>query len=284
MPDYENYLGAYAQHFGLTPKTAEVSQVTRVSAGFEVQESCGLAVQCRFLIVASGLFDHSVWPEIEGLSIDRGQGNPIVMHSRDWSGAKAFSNRRILIIGAGISGVSITEECARAGLQVFVSHRSKRVRLVRPRILGRDILDWFRPVEFLPRALFGSLCRRGVHPPAYDNGYSKLVKNGKITELPEVKKVEGRKVNCVDGSRHAVDVIVAATGYRYAAPFLPPQVRRMPGGHPACRNCESPDWPGLFFVGAPCASGIDSEFLRGIAGDAGRVAKEIRSRIRQAAV
>lgn len=284
VPDYEKYLSAYAELFGLAPKPAEVSLVRRVSTGFEVKGTYGLDLLCRFLVVTSGLFDHPVWADIEGLAADRAQGFPIVMHSRDWSGAKALSNRRVLIIGAGISGVSIAEECARAAMQVFISSRSKRRRLVRSRILGRDILDWFRPIEFLPRELFGSLCRRGVHPPAFDNGYSELVKSRKITELPEVRRVEEGKVNCVDGSQHEIDVIVVATGYRYAAPFLPPEVRRMPGGHPGCRRCESPDWPGLFFVGAPCASSISSEFLRGIAGDAKRVAREIHSRIREAAV
>ena len=58
MPDYEQYLAAYAQHFGLAPTPAEVTQVQRVSAGFAVKGTCGLDLQCRFLVVASGLFDH----------------------------------------------------------------------------------------------------------------------------------------------------------------------------------------------------------------------------------
>src|SRR5260221_13520992 len=161
----------------------------------------------------------------------------------------------------------------------MVSRRSGRTRLVPRRILGVDILHWFRPVEFLPRAIFGGLCERGVHPPAFDNGYRDLVKSGKITEFPEVKRVNGRIVELADGSRHEVDVIVAATGFRYSAPFLPLEVRRSAGGHPVVNHCESPDWPGLFFVGAPCGWRIDSEFLRGIARDAIRVSEIIEQRM-----
>jgi hypothetical protein len=75
-------------------------------------------------------------------------------------------------------------------------------------------------------------------------------------------------------------VIVAATGYRYETPFLPAEVVRAPGGHPLTERCESPDWPGLFFVGAPCARKLDSEFLRGIASDAEFVARQIAQRTR----
>ncbi|PWU12355.1 MAG: hypothetical protein C5B50_21610 [Verrucomicrobia bacterium] len=280
IPDYGNYLEAYARHFELRPRSEEVSKVRRLSDGFEVQCVSGSALLCRFLVVATGQFGHPVWPEIQGLVKAKGnQEAPTILHARDWAGANAFAGRRILIIGAGISGVGIAEECARAGSPVMVSRRAKKVRLVPPRLLGRDILDWFRPLEFLPRAFFGSLCRRGVHAPAYDNGYCAFVKAGKIMEVPEVRQVEGRKVAFMDGGKREVDVIIAATGYRYETPFLPPEVRRMSGGHPMADECESPDWPGLFFVGAPCARRIDSEFLRGIASDAVRVAERIRGRL-----
>jgi len=118
-----------------------------------------------------------------------------------------------------------------------------------------------------------------VHPPAYDNGYRAFVANRKITELPEVKQIEGRRIKLVDGRSYEVDVIVVATGYRYETPFLPPEVRRAPAGHPIANGCESPDWPGLFFIGAPCARRINSEFLRGIASDAVRVAERIQTRL-----
>lgn len=280
VTDYENYLKGYAGHFELSPEAVEVTEVKRIPGGFKVINDSNQAIQCRFVVTATGIFSHPVWPQIEALSAQtKKNGSPIILHAHDWAGPELVSGGRILIIGAGVSGVSIAEECAKVGLSVMVSRRSERTRLVRPRILGLDILHWFRPAEFLPRAIFGKLCERGVHPPAYDNGYRNLVKSGKITELCEVKRVIGRMVEIVDGSRHEVDAIVVATGFRYSAPFLPPEVSRAAGGHPMVNHCESPDWPGLFFVGAPCGWRIDSEFLRGIARDAVRVSEIIGQRL-----
>ncbi len=280
IPDYENYLREYARHFGLLPKHAEVTSVQRIPEGFQIRCISGSELRCQFLVVATGLFGHPIWPEIPGLAATKGNGEtPRILHAGNWAGPNTFAKSPILIIGAGISGVGIAEECAQSGAAVMVSLKSKRPRLVRPRILGRDILDWFRPLEFLPRSFFGSLCDSGIHAPAFDNGYSALVRAGKITELPEVTRVQGKKVSFANGTHREVGVIVVATGYRYETPFLPDEIRRMPGGHPITAKCESPDWPGLFFVGAPCSRRIDSEFLRGIANDAIFVANRIQRKL-----
>jgi putative flavoprotein involved in K+ transport len=281
IPDYEGYLQAYAAQFGLRPEEKEVAGVKKVPEGFEVRCQTRADFRCRFLVTATGVFSNPVWPQLPGLTLARVEGgNPFVLHAQDWSGPSLFDGRRVLIIGAGISGVSIAEECARAGQYVLLSRREGRTRLVPPTLLGRDILHWFRPVEFLPRVLFSSICRSGVHPPAYNNGYRRFVANGQIRELPEVTQVAGTVVNFVDGSREEVDVIIAATGYQYETLFLPAEVSRAPGGHPLTKRCESVKWPGLFFLGSPCARKLDSEFLRGIASDAEFVARQIARRLR----
>lgn len=300
MGDYARYLERYADAFGLKPEQRNVTSVRRTANGFDVRCGATPAIHCSLGVVATGLFSDPVWPEIKGLlrnpplrepltqavfeettptRLARGNGpRPTIMHACDWQGPEAFAGQRILIIGAGVSGVGIAEECARDGLQVMVSHRA-RLRIVPPRLLGLDILHWFRPVEKLPRGFFRLLCRDGVHPPAYDNGYSTFVADGSILEIPEVTQISGKRFECADGNWRETDVIVAATGYRYSAPFLPPEIRRMPGGHPMTRACESSDLPGLFFVGAPCSRRLDSEFLRGIARDAVHVASCIKRRL-----
>ncbi len=278
IPDYQRYLEKYADHFGLTPERQEIAEIKRGADCFDVRCVSGLTVQCKFVVIATGVFSHPIWPQIDGLTPGEGL-KAIVMHAHDWNGPSAFVGGRILVIGSGISGVSIAEECASAGLRVMVSRRSERTRLITPRLLGLDVLHWFRPLEFLPRSFFGRFCRRGLHPPAYDNGYRKLVASGKIVELPEIKQVQGGSIRLGDGTCRDADVIVAATGYRYETPFLPQEMARMPAGHPLVNRCESRQWPGLFCVGAPCARRIDSEFLRGIASDASCVAERIRRRL-----
>jgi len=280
IPDYELYLRQYATRLGLTPERQEISSISKTKNGFEVRFASLQTMECRFVVVATGLFGNPVWPEIPGLSPqNKLREQASVLHAHDWKAADSLRGQRVLIIGSGISGVSIAEECALAGARAVVSRRSGRTRLVSHRLLGVDILHWFRPMEFLPRSLFGNLCERGVHPPAYNNGYRMLVANGQIVEQSGVKQIDGRKITFANGQCEEVDLIVAATGYKYETPFLPAAVRRAAAGHPLANNSESTEWPGLFFVGAPCARRIDSEFLRGIASDALHVATRIQSRL-----
>jgi len=281
IPKYAEYLEAYAAHHGIRPESAEVTMIRRTHAGFTVERASGAATDCRILVVATGLYDQPHRPRIPGANFDEASPGALRwLHARDWPGPAALAGGRLLVIGSGISGVGIAEECAAAGVRVLVSRRSRRTRLIPPRVLGIDILRFFRPIEFLPRACFGAWCSQGAHAPAYNHGYRGFVRDGRIVELPGVSRVEGRTVVCGDGTRHEVDVVVLATGYRYVTPFLPPEVARMPGGHPAARACESPSWPGLFFVGAPCARRINSEYLRGIASDALWTAERIHQQLR----
>ncbi len=281
MANYQLYLKGYAAHFGLVPERQEISKLNKTSEGFEVQCLACQTIQCRFVVVATGLFGNPVWPEFPGF-IPQKQilKPPFILHAHDWNAEYAVRDRRVLIIGSGISGVSIAEDCARVGARPLVSRRSGHTRIVPPRLLGLDILHWFRPAELLPRSLFGGLCERGLHAPAYDDGYRAFVANGQIMEQPAVKQIDGKKITFANGCCEEIDMIVAATGYRYEAPFLPAEIKRRTAGHPVAKDSESTDWPGLFFVGAPCARRIDSEFLRGIASDARHVAELIKSRWR----
>jgi hypothetical protein len=81
-----------------------------------------------------------------------------------------------------------------------------------------------------------------------------------------------------DGHVAPIDRVIHATGFRFATPFLPPEVRRARAGHVEARHGESVSWPGLFVVGTPCAAHVNSEFLRGIAKDAPQVAERIKER------
>lgn len=281
MPDYGNYLREYARRLVIVPERREVAKLKKTEEGFEVFCASARTIQCRFVVVATGIFGNPVWPEIPGLIPQKQITDPpFVLHAQSWNIARVSQGQRVLIVGSGISGVSIAEDCVRAGARVMVSRRSGHTRIVPPRLLGFDILHWFRPVEFLPRSLFGRVCDRGLHAPAYDNGYRAFNAKGQIVELPGIKQIEGRRITFVNGLCGEVDVIVVATGYRYETPFLPDEVGRTSAGHPLANDSESTDWPGLFFVGAPCARRIDSEFLRGIASDAVHVAGRIQSRLR----
>ena len=279
IPRYERYLQEYAARFDLSPVEADLIRLTPTAEGFCLESRSGRTVNCQFVVIATGMYSHPVWPDIDGLTASEGLQRPTVLHVRDVARRDQFAGQRLLVIGAGISGVGAAEEAAEAGAHVMISRRANRARPISPRLLGVDILHWFRPLERLPRAFFGAICKRGGHAPPYDHGYSALVKRGRIEEVPEVKRIDGSTVHLADGTTRTADVIVAATGYRFATPFLDADECGPAGRHPVVDANEARQCPGLFFVGAPCARHVDSEYLRGIASDAPRVAESIRRRL-----
>ena len=67
---------------------------------------------------------------------------------------------------------------------------------------------------------------------------------------PAVRRFDGWDVEFVDGSREAFDLIVCATGYHVAYPFLPRELQRVEGAVVQCySSCFFDDYKGLYFIG-----------------------------------
>jgi cation diffusion facilitator CzcD-associated flavoprotein CzcO len=275
--EYLSYLNDYAGHFSINPTQGEVTGYAKDNDRFRVTfANKGMAEQYyQTVVVATGCFGQPRWPEIDGLP----EPEEAVLHSSRWPGAKAFKGKRVLVIGCAISGVEIAEDCAQAGVEVMVSSRKGKVRMLSPTFLGRHFLDWWVWAERLPRWVFGPVCARGLRSPGIDLGYRDFRRRRLIAEVGGVERFENFTAVLADGREETVDAIVCATGYRHKVPFLPREVALEPGGHPAARHNESVNWPGLFFMGFPCARGVDSQYLRGMARDAPRLARRIRDRL-----
>jgi len=146
-------------------------------------------------------------------------------------------------------------------------------------VVGRDAHDFAYLFEKVPRWLLGSYCDRRPTLPGTDLGFSDFRKHGRVSVRPEVVRFEGCDALFKGGDRQAFDAVVLATGYAFRMEFLPAEVARSSAGHPLADRGESRSWPGLFFVGTPCATSLSSEFLRGISHDAPEVARRIRARL-----
>ena len=155
----------------------------------------------------------------------------------------------------------------------------RKIRLTPVTFLGRDVHHYIGPVERLPPWLARGYCARLPTLPATDRGFSRLRAEGRVA-VRQLEALEpGGRARFGDGSSASFRTIVAATGYTFATPFLPPEVARAPAGQLVARHNESVSWPGLYVVGVPCANRVDSEFLRGIARDAPLVARAIAARL-----
>jgi putative flavoprotein involved in K+ transport len=273
-PQYRQYLAEYAQHFRLQPSAKEVQLIVRTTAGLRVSfTDSDQPAEYSAVVVATGMFDAPFVPKIEGLI----SATCETLHSRDWPGPARFAKRRVLVVGGGMSGVEIAEECARAGVDVTLSSR-RRIRLIPRRFFGREIHHWVHLVSHrLPLWTLGSFCDRLPALPAFDRGFREFCAAGKIALKPELLNLSERSAEFSDGSRDDVDAVVFATGYRFQTPFLSSEVARGSRGQPLVNKNQSRTWPNLFFIGFPCARIMPSEFLRGIALDAPVVARRIRS-------
>ncbi|WP_235620769.1 hypothetical protein [Halothece sp. PCC 7418] len=86
--------------------------------------------------------------------------------------------------------------------------------------------------------------------PTLNSEVPYYIKHGRITYQPQVKQLEGEWVEFVDGTREAFDLIVCATGYYVAYPFLPPELQRVRGSVVECYGGSFlADYKGLAYIG-----------------------------------
>lgn len=270
------YLQSYAEHHALSVERREVLRVERVERGFVVVCADG-PIDAELVVVATGMWDFPRRPALSLAAPGRA-----VLHARDWRGPDAHPEEHILVVGSATSAVEIAESIARTGRTVTLSARS-RLQLVPNKLLGLDVHHWIGPLERLPAWLTPGQCDRTPTLPATDAGFSKLRAQGLVRVAPGIERVDDERVHFVDGTSAPFELVITATGYTHATPFLDDSVARATGGHLVARRCESVSWPGLFVIGSPCASGLASPYLRGIGPDAELIARRIVELLKRAA-
>jgi putative flavoprotein involved in K+ transport len=252
--EYHAYLVDYARAHGLVPEARAVERIDDLDAAA--------------IVVATGMFDHPVVPAIAGEL-----GMPAI-HAAAWRGDRA-TGQRVLVVGGASSAIEIAEACARRGCTVTVAARKLAIHA--QTVLGIDPAFAVFPV--LARTRPARFCEHGVTVPGVDRGFRALRAAGKISVRREPVRFDGSRAVLADGTTVDVDLVVWATGYRHATPFVPAGVARTPRGTMHCRHGESTSHPGLYAVGLPCATSAASQYLYGIARDAETVAERIRAAV-----
>ena len=141
------------------------------------------------VVVANGHYTSPFIPSLPGLSswssITTPSGSPLIIHSKSWR-HPPLTPKKVLIVGAGISGMDIADHIAKSGSQVLLASRT------------------FKPGGTMePMVTHGNITY--VHPVA------ELLGEGK----------EGRSVKLKDGSVEGnIDQVIFATGYFYDFPFF----------------------------------------------------------------
>jgi len=261
-PDYPNYkelhayIKAFSEAYDLTPGIRFNTGVERAeplgagaSQGWRVTLSSGEVRVYQGLICCTGVTWHPNMPEYSGLEEFQGEKR----HTVSFRSAEELRGRRVLIVGAGNSGVDIACEAARSAERAFISVR-RGYRFVPKHIFGvpTDVFvsgavpppkGVVLPEDFseMLDALVGDLTRYGLPKPDHKALESHPIMNtqilhylghGDLKAKPDIRRFTTTGVEFEDGSFETLDLVLFATGYDYKIPFLDPALFTWRQGHP----------------------------------------------------
>ncbi len=261
-----DYLNAFADRFNLRKSIELNRQVTHVrpieNNLWQVTLADGEQRIYKGVVMCNGHHWCKRFPKFVG------EFSGEIIHSKDYKQPKQLRDKKVLVIGGGNSACDIAAEAARIGSKCVLSMRES-VWFIPKTFAGIPVVDlirgwmpeWFQRLMLysIIRLTFGSHQSYGLAKPQHrifekhptlNNEVPYYIKHGRITPKPGVSRLEGKSVEFVDGSREDFDLIVCATGYYVAYPFLPPELQRVKGGTVQCYGGSFlDDYIGLSYVG-----------------------------------
>jgi putative flavoprotein involved in K+ transport len=260
---------------------AEVQRVVHEDYGFRViyrAGGSGRTATGRFVINATGVLSAPVLPpdfDPDGTKIPW-------RHSRDVHPEDLAACRRLLLIGGGLSAADVASDWLRVRgpeARAWISLRSP-LWVAPKKILGVDVHYTIWLPEQLP--VLPVVWRKLQTNPILGFELPRTIRRGDLHEVGAVAAYRQDRVEIDGGEVLEPDLMVFATGYKYATPHLGDLFRWPSGGRPRVRCCESLDTPSLFLLGIHFARTFASPYLRGIGRDAAYVARRIERRIARA--
>ncbi|CAG4953557.1 unnamed protein product [Parnassius apollo] len=123
---FYNYLKNFVKYFDLMKYIQFRSLVTRVKWADDhwnvtytnTEDRNSYTDACDFVIVASGQYSKPVRPKFEGEELFKGN----IMHSHDYKDAETFRDRKVLIVGAGASGLDLATQLVNVTTKLVHSH------------------------------------------------------------------------------------------------------------------------------------------------------------------
>lgn len=246
FPPYPNhrqvlqYLRSYAEHFKLRDRitfNTPIKKAVPAENGWRIEFDNGRETQAyRGLIIANGHHWDPKTPNYEGEFL-----GPTI-HSRDYKTPDLLQGKRVLVVGAGNSGCDIAVEAAQNADQTLLSIR-RGYHFLPKFLLGSPIdargeallrLGLPLPVRrFTTRILLniavGKPQQYGLPKPDHklfethpivNSQLLYYVGHGDIQVKPNIRMLDGERVEFSDGTSEEVDLIIYATGYHVSFPFL----------------------------------------------------------------
>lgn len=259
FPDYpswrqvRDYIRAFGRDWGLDRKVTFGVSVEHAEPlpgdRWKVTLDTGESREYDGLICAPGINWHPRVPVMPGQDAFEGE----LRHSVTYRSPDELRGKKVLIVGAGNSGVDIACDAARSAARAWLSVRRgyryipKHVGGVPTDAVVAGVLEPPRGIALDPDlnkavdSLVGDLTRYGLPAPDHDVLASHPIMNTEVIERlaegtlaarPDVDHCTRTGVVFRDGTSEDVDVILLCTGYEYRLPFLDPGLFEWKDGHP----------------------------------------------------
>jgi len=253
-PDYPSnkqifeYIKSFAEHYDLLEHIQFESKISDVSKGLSDEgegqwQVSGQDAQgrdfsdtARWLVCASGTNWVKSQPTLKGQDTFSGE----LMHAVDYQDAASLKGQRVLVVGAGNSGVDIACDAAFNADEAYISLR-RGYHFVPKHIFGMpaDVFgaqsDWM-PMRLsqlvfggLLRLINGDLTRLGLQKPDHrvlsshpilNSQLLHYLQHGDIQAMDDIDRLDGNTVYFKNGRSVDVDKIILATGYDWKLPYL----------------------------------------------------------------
>lgn len=219
-----------------------------------VELSSGETRHYRGIFAASGSQWEPQIPVVPGLESFTGRA----IHSIDYRSPRELQDRRVLVVGAGNSGIDIAADAAFHADEAYLSTR-RPYHILPKQIFGQTVPDLLSGRGEMPdldavkdmnseqtieliEATVGDLKVYGLPStdglilgqthPIVSNTILHAFSHGLIAHRPDLESINGSTVEFKDGRTLDVDVIIFATGYSRTYSFLPEGLVEYDRGHP----------------------------------------------------
>ncbi|MFI0776396.1 flavin-containing monooxygenase [Streptomyces sp. NPDC021212] len=231
-----SYLTSFAEAYGLRERIefgTEVRDVEKNPDGtWTVTRADGRESVHQQVVVCTGA---QWYPNVPGLP---GEFTGEVRHTVSYRSSDELRGKRVLVVGAGNSGLDIACDAARAADRAVISMR-RGYWFIPKHLFGRPVDTIAAGGPHLPmwlqQKLFGALLRiingdprrLGLQKPdhklfethpAINSMLLHHLQHGDITARPGISRTEGRTVHFTDGSNDDFDLVLLATGYVHKVP------------------------------------------------------------------
>jgi cation diffusion facilitator CzcD-associated flavoprotein CzcO len=237
-----SYLKAYAKRFGIYDAISfntAVRKAEKSNGQWLVWTGDDEAPRTyRGLIVANGHHWDPRLPDGVSLSDDG------IIHAQSYKSPDQLRGKKVLVVGAGNSGLDIACDAAHHAAECHHSLR-RGYHIIPKLIFGRpadrmlERLKQMRLSRAVTQRIAEAIVRLHVGPyekyglprpsvamfsehPAASSQYLELRRHGEIAVRPDIAETHGHKVKFVDGAEETFDLIIYCTGYRVSMPFLDP--------------------------------------------------------------